>query len=87
MYFERIDDDKADAAVDDAKKSRYTDAPDQLADADRDLFDEIANSITDKQTRKDYKAASGSSGVKTFSCCSRQRWPRPTTIWRPGAAA
>eukprot|EP00966_Prymnesium_polylepis_P214575 4969056-Prymnesium_polylepis.1 len=63
LSFEKVDDTKADEAVEDSKKARYTDAPDQLSDADRDLFDELSNSITDKQTRKDYKSATGSSGI------------------------
>ena len=67
LAFEKVDDSKADEAIPDAKKSRYTDAPDQLADADRDLFDELTASITDKQTRKDYKAATGASGINLLA--------------------
>ena len=63
LSFEKVDATKADEAVEDSKKARYTDAPDQLSDADRDLFDELSNSITDKQTRKDYKSETGSSGI------------------------
>ena len=54
----------ADGAVPDNKKSRFADAPEQLVDDDRDLFDCIANSISCHQTRKDYKESTAASGIK-----------------------
>ena len=53
----------ADGAVPDNKKSRFADAPEQLVDDDRDLFDNIANSISCHQTRKDYKESTAASGI------------------------
>ena len=53
----------ADDAVADAKKARFSDAPEQLEDDDRDLFDDIANSISCHQTRKDYKESTAASGI------------------------
>ena len=45
---------KDDAALAKDKESRYTDAPDVLAETDTDLFDIIAFSISNRQKRKDY---------------------------------
>ena len=84
LSFEKVDDTKADKALPDEKMARYTDAPDQLADADRDLFDNIVNSITDKQTRKDYKAATRASNINFLMLLWLRRWPRQTMTSQHG---
>ena len=63
----------ADDAVPDAKKSRFADAPEQLADDDRDFFDDIAESITCHQTRKDYKESTSASGMALLAQLAKER--------------
>ena len=54
------------------KASRYVDSVDELIEDDKDLFDDFAKSISNKQKRKDYKRACKSSGIAALILVAKE---------------